>query len=1282
MNLTLKNLLLFCFLIPLFKTSFGQGPTLAKVIPPSPNAQAFQKYGSIPVSPYTGLPTISVPLYDINFRDIHVPISLSYHASGIKVAEEASQVGLGWVINSGGSISRNIVGEDDFNGSTYFNSATNTLVDFSDGQGPRDITSSGCILNMFNRSIPNQPTMYNIDLQSALNSFPVFDFQPDQYFYNFLNQSGKFILKRNKQAIIEKQEKIQITCTATDGSTWQVKTTDGYTYDFAANEKYHEMSDHFSAWYLTKITSPKGNIVTFNYTVVPRYVQTAGGYSESWDYANPPVQAGSFLEYYTSPYTGHQAGSIPGKDYTLVVLDNIDFNTGIVKFNYSDRLDISGDKKLDSLSVFSKDKAGVVATTPLKTVVLNYDYFDHGDFDDDAGNGNSKRLKLLSVQKKGTYNGVTMTENPYSFTYNESVWLPSKGSFARDHWGYYNGKTSNTSLIPSVISVNSPDMITSAIGMQGTERDAVGSQIGAYSLATIQYPTGGSTEFQFEGNDFDEQQSQVNDASYFNKAYSIVQQTKTVIYDNQSHLFNPSDTLDLTDAYFFNANPLTPNSTPIGMDIVIRFSDYSTCTNVPYPFPTTDKVTFDIYDITGTTLIMHKDASYFPTCSGGNTDGCMVCGGPAFTYSMSNTGLVKAKYLIRAHIDNSYSASIQDVRFNLKYYAQVSSLPDYSNSNTYTYSGGGGQRVVRIIDHDGISPANINVKKFVYHYFADKNNSGTSKEYSFGRRMSHPVYNYFIVNNVVVRHSVSGGYQISPFNAPMLMRISDSDIPLNGSAGGAVVGYDQVTVLNGENGENGKAVYNYVNVPDHVNPYSDPYFHLPVRPPYGSNLAETLNGALLKQEDFVNKQGQFLIAKRVTNTYENVFTNDNVVYGLENRVQPHIEVTDGATVTGGSNPCERDLLTFVSLKSQFKPLTKTIAREFSQNDTTRYTADTTNYYYDNYQHLQPTRIVTTNSKGELITTINKYPLDYTITGTVTNPVAIGIKNLINKNMVLPVIEKYTQRSKSDGTNVRVLSSLFNSYKATVPIPDTIQAINSVVPITNFSASNITSSSALLDSRYQKYVVFDQYDLNGNLLQQHKQNGTSITYIWDYNSTVPIAEVINATATDVAYTSFEFDGTGNWAIGSSIRDNATAAKTGKVSYYLANGNITKNGLTAATTYVVSYWSNSTTPLTITGTISGYPVNGATAKGWTYHEHRVTGVTTVTVSGTGNIDELRLYPVNAQISTYTYDPLVGITSSTDGKGLTTYYEYDPLQRLINIKDKDGNIVKHTDYHFQGQ
>lgn len=57
------------------------------------------------------------------------------------------------------------------------------------------------------------------------------------------------------------------------------------------------------------------------------------------------------------------------------------------------------------------------------------------------------------------------------------------------------------------------------------------------------------------------------------------------------------------------------------------------------------------------------------------------------------------------------------------------------------------------------------------------------------------------------------------------------------------------------------------------------------------------------------------------------------------------------------------------------------------------------------------------------------------------------------------------------------------------------------------------------------------------------------------------------------------------------------------------------------------------------------------------------------------------VQVQIFTYTYDPLVGMTSETDAAGKTIHYEYDPFGRLDLVRDQHGNMLKKYCYNYKG-
>ncbi|HRE68841.1 MAG TPA: hypothetical protein PLM56_12885 [Cyclobacteriaceae bacterium] len=64
----------------------------------------------------------------------------------------------------------------------------------------------------------------------------------------------------------------------------------------------------------------------------------------------------------------------------------------------------------------------------------------------------------------------------------------------------------------------------------------------------------------------------------------------------------------------------------------------------------------------------------------------------------------------------------------------------------------------------------------------------------------------------------------------------------------------------------------------------------------------------------------------------------------------------------------------------------------------------------------------------------------------------------------------------------------------------------------------------------------------------------------------------------------------------------------------------------------------------------------------------------------IDNVRIYPTDAQMKNYTYNPIVGITTVINENGLIHFYEYDSFGRLAQIRDNKGHILKQYSYNYK--
>jgi YD repeat-containing protein len=295
------------------------------------------------------------------------------------------------------------------------------------------------------------------------------------------------------------------------------------------------------------------------------------------------------------------------------------------------------------------------------------------------------------------------------------------------------------------------------------------------------------------------------------------------------------------------------------------------------------------------------------------------------------------------------------------------------------------------------------------------------------------------------------------------------------------------------------------------------------------------------------------------------------------------------------------------------------------------------------------------SDGEVIIDNYKYPLDYgTISSSSTGNVK-GLKILQDKNIISSPIEHYRVKKKLDNSNSRVISGELSLWNSTKPYPDQFLMLTMQNPLsfTSFESSQVSGDAFIANAEYQPEVIVEAYDNYGNAKDVLKKDGSRESNQFGYGGNLLVASVMNARSTDFFYTSFE-DTDGNSPSGDS--------KTGRMSR-LGGYSTTVNGLLPNTNFRLTYFLKS----------------GST---WIPQEQLLnTGTNTfLSFSLTGQIDEVRLYPVQAKITTYTHNPAIGLTSITDTNNISSYYVYDAIGRLICIKDDNGNILKTYSYNYK--
>ncbi|MEO1218768.1 MAG: RHS repeat domain-containing protein [Bacteroidota bacterium] len=1328
----MKNLLLpwlitslSCLLFPL--EVFSQGAELPQIIPPGPTAASLGEYGDVSPNFYTGVPGISIPLCQIQSRDINVPISLSYHAGGIKVEEEASWVGLGWSLIAGGTVTRTIRGLDDLGQAGYQQQYTNMPP--SDANNNYDIDNSTSSDQTYFENLCNQQ----------------YDGEPDIFYFNFNGFSGKFVLADGgaEGQLLSQDSRVKIRYIYTSPTPpsnyspvgWEATTPDGFVYIFEEQEitksfsgsgnSEAQASNVFSnplqeyttnTWYLSKIVSPLGEEVTFTYETNLHATSSLLSFTETQDeivraqlYCTTPCSgplacslenpcvSGAQTPYYASRRTVYD-----------VYLERIDYTNGYVLFSTSDRIDMlkdpsesnaSNPQKLDKMEVFVM-QTGSSQAEKVKSIDFTYSYFNGPNtFEAEK----RLRLRLDKIQESNGSESIPEHEFEY-FLSGGLTELPYKDSKSQDHWGYNNGannenitywakfpedydnsyllnstipktalfKTGNPLPVTGVGTIychlgwdntdallyclpnsqqydpvqcyNSWDNLYPPTYFNGAEREVNSTEILAGTLKKITYPTGGHLAMEYEPHDYSnfaaediwtEQPEAV--------AISCGPQADTgTFFECNTGSSSVNFTLH-SPTFIFLTHQITRNcaiTNPTGCDasfdsqVAVSYASLSEATQGPVPL-----------NLTYANLVNHP-----------NNNGAFLANTVHFLaagdYTLSANGILDAF-----------------VKMTVKF-----ETPG-ANPQPLLKKLAGGLRVKTITSHDGISIQNDMVQSFEY-----TKDNGSGQTISSGKLMSPLQFSYF-------NYTAGGTSNPGASNAicQSFVRSSTSKYPLGSSAQGASVGYDQVTHILGQNAEGGKTVYQYFNTEEEV---SEPFF------PDMPNRMYNSNGLLGMVSHYKkNPDGSFQIISQTENEYNGKKFNDTDLKdpnpGFNTVVIKAVKLYNAEC--NGTLDHFAGRAKFYDTVSEWWKMTKSTQKAYDQNNPSSFVETTTDYTYHSFP-IYPTEAEAgylrsqsvSNSDGSISTTEYAYAEDFTV------PSGNPIDKMQDDRIINVPIEVL---QKIDG---EVVSGVFTEFKIVDNhiVQGKTHILETASPIANFSS---TRSSHIPGAPYQERVDFSSYDDHGNLLSVKMTGGPATSYIWGHDDALPIAKVSNANEGSIAYTGFDYPAIldpvsgnnkdGNWEFsGSGGYETLGNGKVGLGRYDLNNSRSLSTEVSDGGNYILSFWATKDlNAYSFPGQSYTTIVNGYQSNGWRYYELKFTlsANSTLTISGNssgfGWIDELRLYPEGAQMSTYSYDKLLRLHTECDPNSRPLFYHYDDLGRLTKIVDHEGKLRSLNTYHY---
>lgn len=1119
------------------------------IIPPSPEVASMVRNVDYPVSPFTGQVDISLPIYTITEGNLSVPISIQYLSGGLKVDDQPGNLGLSWVLNAGGCISRTVYGHPDEAG-------TNTTI--NDIRGLFNKTTKSDSLREFAKSTigyydPSDPRAF-VEYRLGGKDWGIdyyygrADMANDILKVSCMGLSGTFIYNDNKDIVISSPQPISICpnkifsdypnqyiVTDNNGTKYyfgqinqngQNNSIEQTKYEYYHGNPGSQMLDsiyYTSAWHLTKIKNLQNDSIIFHYTNKQQRTKYGSLVETFYASSNPELK-------HKLPQFVASCGEVVYYPVTLVAIES---SSTIVRFFY----DNSNTEKINKITIQPNNDND----SPIKTFDFTYTTFY---------NFSGPQKTLLT---KISENNI----DQYKFSYytNENNEIPFN-PLSQDFCGYYNAAP-NEGLVPNY----------SYFSMYGSDRD-VNSDVCHYgSLKSIEYPTGGSTEFEWESHEYgyfnnklvEEQNEQIISHLQTDTLIALEESQKLVIPHYQVNNNNQFVTVDLSN-YFNSFNPQILLNT----DYYGLCHEYDDCINVHYP-----RVSF-INNQTGQTCAEH---TVF-------IDNCTISG--------HNKGLV-----------NVYLTPGVDYRVELQYPTSIYAYDGYDNQalikQEFKYADApcgrifltkssassgvvslqkhkakwGGLRISRIISKADEESAPI-VKGYYYAYDNPYTSSGV-----ISALLDYAGRYYYIT-----KKDNTPGYESSEF-----YQISSNGL-YNIPVGNVGVEYTtvnewcshQIEMVNHSYTNTNNIQYNYSsNFTSEYRDFNNSEFldYQPTASQMWTSKSHHRGNLLSKQYTSQAGFNKIINIDYQYNIFEpkpeelSIFTTDLIRIADFNTAPVPGMKTNGYDYSIG--------------KYNLIPYNKTIKNEiYKENnycDTTQYT-----YFYDSYTNnldynLLRSKIKTT-SDGKTKETFYSYKC---VDGIYLN---------------IPE----TEVTVIDGTIVDAKRMVYDDNYLLI---ESYGLNDKGINASEYNLGSKSASSKLVNLINRPEYSYE-YNNHGDLVQISYNNEVLASYLWGYRGSYPIVEVKNLPYSELL---------------STINSLGKSPE----NFYSATSTI-ENDLT-------SFYNS-----------------------------------------------LRNALPNYDITTMTYHWLIGVSSATDSRGITTHFSFDNQGRLSSIKDYNGYFIRKYDYHYK--